>query len=96
MLLQTALYLSSVLSAIALIALILIQDRPASVGQRVRLASPRALGRATSWSAAIFLLSALGTAVADGATSGSLLDELPDAVLAVGSVDLDLQVVDAQ
>ncbi|QDU69699.1 preprotein translocase subunit SecG [Engelhardtia mirabilis] len=90
MLLQTALYLTSVLSAIALIALILIQDRSparsdASVASRAA-STPSGpsgtLGRATAWSAAIFLLSALGTAVADGGMSGSLLDELPAEVSA--------------
>lgn len=79
MLLQTALYLTSVLSAICLIALILIQDRPPR--RAPAPARPSSLGRATAWSAAIFLISALGTAVADVGTSGSLLDELPASVV---------------
>ena len=50
MLLQTALYLTSVLSAIALIALILVQDRPDDVRRRFA-----GLRRATGWSAGTFL-----------------------------------------
>jgi hypothetical protein len=76
MLLQTVLFLTSVLSAIALIALILIQDRPGA-----RLAAPAALQRATAVAAALFVTSSLAIAVADGVlggrgTSGSLLDGL--------------------
>jgi len=78
MLLQTALYLTSVLSAIALIALILIQDRGTQAKPAVSRDQPAGgLGRAVVWSTAIFLLSALGSAVADGGMSGSLLNELP-------------------
>lgn len=69
MLLQTVLYLTSVVSAIALIALILVQDRPDSSR------SPAAgLRRATSWSLGLFLTSALLIALADVRTTGSVLD----------------------
>jgi preprotein translocase subunit SecG len=82
MLLQTVLYLTSVVSAIALIALILIQDRP---GQ---LPSP-GLRRATVWSTGLFLTSALLIALADSRITGSLLDTVEAAPrTVVGSTDL--------
>lgn len=77
MLVQTVLYLTSVVSAIALIALILVQDQATADADPIgRGAEGPLLGlrRATVWSAGLFLTSALLIALADVRTTGSLLD----------------------
>ncbi|MHC4261047.1 MAG: hypothetical protein ACYSWX_00870 [Planctomycetota bacterium] len=86
MLLQTVLYLTSVVSAIALIALILVQDRPES---RPDSAASQGLRRATVWSTGLFLTSALLIALADVRTTGSLLDhvERPQAAGVASATD---------
>jgi preprotein translocase subunit SecG len=79
MLLQTVLYITSVVSAIALIALILVTDRPQrsrpaeGAPDAARTPSP-GLARATAWSTGLFLTSALLIALADLRTTGSVLD----------------------
>ena len=73
MLLLTVLYLSAVVSAIALIALILVQDRPDTAAES---GAASGLRRATAWSIGLFLTSALATVVTDLGTTGSLLDHL--------------------